>query len=140
LADASARYEEYCHDLGFSLGVAFQTQDDLLDLIATPDTTHKTLFADLRDGTHTLFTQYILEHGSEDDQRQLRGMLGADLGAQDRPRVLELFERSGAVAHGEAQVESHLQQAVRLVEDGPLCTAARDGFMHLIDVIRARSK
>jgi geranylgeranyl pyrophosphate synthase len=104
------------------------------------DTTRKTLFADLRDGTHTLFTQYIFEHGSEDDQRQLRGMLGADLGAEDRPRVLELFERSGALAHGQAQVEAQLQCAARLVQEGPLCVAARDGFLHLIDVIRARSK
>ncbi|HEX8237958.1 MAG TPA: polyprenyl synthetase family protein [Abditibacteriaceae bacterium] len=140
LADASTRYERYCYDLGLSLGIAFQTKDDLLDLVATPDTTRKTLFADLRDATHTLFTQYIFEHGSEDDQRQLRGMLGADLGPQDRPRVLELFERSGALAHGQAQVESHLQSASRLVEEGPLCKAARDGFMHLIEVIRARSK
>jgi geranylgeranyl diphosphate synthase type I len=140
LADASAPYEEYCHDLGFSLGVAFQTKDDLLDLVATPDTTRKTLFADLRDGTHTLFTQYIFEHGSEDDQRQLRGMLGADLGAEDRPRVLELFERSGALAHGQAQVDAQLQCAARLVKDGPLCSAARHGFMHLIEMIRARSK
>jgi hypothetical protein len=67
-------------------------------------------------------------------------MLGADLGPQDRPRVLELFERSGALAHGQAQVEAQLQCAARLVEEGPLCNAARHGFMHLIDMIRARSR
>jgi hypothetical protein len=51
-----------------------------------------------------------------------------------------LFERSGALAHGQAQVEAQLQCAARLVEEGPLCNAARHGFMHLIDMIRARSR
>jgi geranylgeranyl diphosphate synthase, type I len=136
--DASTRIENYCYQLGLALGLAFQTQDDLLDLIGTPDTTGKTLFADLRDGTHTLFTQYIFECGNEKERMELRQILGSNVGAEDRNRVLDLFQRSGALAHGRAQVEQYLQKSQNLIDSGPLCREARDGFNHLIEVLRQR--
>lgn len=140
IEDTSTCLEDYCYQLGLSLGLAFQTQDDLLDLTGTPDTTGKTLFADLRDGTHTLFTQFIFECGTAAERRELRELLGSNLGAEDRERVLDLFQRSGALAHGRAQVERYLQKSQTLIDSGPLCREARAGFNNLVEVIRKRDE
>jgi geranylgeranyl diphosphate synthase type I len=138
LADKSAECEEFCHELGLGLGMAFQTQDDLLDLIGTPATTQKTLFSDLRENQHTIFTQYILEYGSETERETLRQLLGADLQPQDRDRVIDLFESSGAIAHGRATIECYLDRACRAIDTAPLQSEDKQAFYGLAGYIRGR--
>jgi geranylgeranyl diphosphate synthase type I len=138
LAGTGRRHEHYCSELGLSLGVAFQIQDDLLDIVGTPQTTHKTLFADLRDHQHTYFTQYIFEYGSSQEKVELRQLLGADLTANDYGRVLDLFERSGALDHGRERIRRHLDEACLLVENAPFCNPFKDPFRQLIATMRRR--
>lgn len=135
---AESDCDGFCEELGLALGMAFQVQDDLLDLVGTPRTTQKTLFADLRDGTHTLFTQHILESGSEEDIRDLRALMGANLTSDDRERVLDLFTRSGALESGRDIVSRNLQIAGRLINDGTLRQPERDGFCELISLLEKR--
>ncbi len=130
----------FCDELGNALGMAFQVQDDLLDLVGTPRTTQKTLFADLRDGTHTLFTQHILESGDERDIAELRSLMGANLTSDDRERVLELFGRSGALETGREIVQTNLHLAKALINDGTLRAPERDGFCELISLLEARDR
>jgi geranylgeranyl diphosphate synthase type I len=138
LAGASTRIDEFCHEFGAALGLAFQMQDDLLDLIATPDTTQKTLFCDLRDGTHTLLTQYVLECGNSAQRDELRALLGADLGPQDRARVLALFEKSGALATIRDQISQRLREAETLLKNAPLGENERESFRDLIQILSHR--
>ena len=137
---AGGSCDGFCEDFGQALGMAFQVQDDLLDLVGTPRTTQKTLFADLRDGTHTLFTQHILESGIERDIVELRALMGADLTTQDRHRVLDLFGRSGALETGRAIVRRNLDRAQSLLDNGTLREPERNGFCHLISILEARDK
>jgi len=137
LAGTGRQHENYCSDLGCALGVAFQIQDDLLDIIGTPETTHKTLFADLRDHQHTYFTQYIFERGSRLEKAQLQRLLGADLKKADYATVLDLFESSGALRHGRERINRHFDQACLLVEDAPFRTM-REPFHQLINDMRMR--
>lgn len=137
---AAREVENYCHELGLALGIAFQTQDDLLDLVGTPQETQKTQFSDLREGQHTPFTQFIFECGTPREQEQLRLLWNADLTSQDRDRVLDLFESSGALSHGRAQIEHHLNHASGLIETGPLRREERDGLTHLVTSISARGQ
>ena len=138
LAGASTRAESFCREFGAALGLAFQMQDDLLDLVATPDTTHKTLFCDLRDGTHTLLTQHVLECGSAAQRDELRALLGADLGAPDRARVLALFGESGALSAIREQIAARLHEAETLIESGPLGEAERESFRDLLETLARR--
>ncbi|MBV9865135.1 MAG: polyprenyl synthetase family protein [Abitibacteriaceae bacterium] len=139
LAGYSLSYEKFCYDLGLSLGAAFQIQDDLLDLIGTPETTRKSLFSDLREHQHTYFTQYIFEHGTPNEQVKLRQLLGAEVGPADRAEVLNLFECSGALAHGQANIRRHLARACNLIHDSALPIADKTTFYDLIGLIRDRA-
>jgi geranylgeranyl diphosphate synthase type II len=87
--------------LGFFVGAAFQIQDDLLNLEASP-TYEKDVWGDLLEGKRTLMIIHALGHARGRDHRELRRFL-------DRPRagrsaaaveaVRALLYRCGSVAH-----------------------------------------
>jgi hypothetical protein len=64
--------------------------------------------------------------------------MGADLTGRDRDRVLDLFQRSGALEVGRDLVQHNLDRARTLLDDGTLKTTERDGFCHLIALLEAR--
>lgn len=132
LAGQSELMENFCRDFGLSLGVAFQVQDDLLDLIGTTGGAQKTALSDLREGQHTYFTQHIFENGTPAQQNELRELMGADLNESDRPRVLELFENSGALSHGKNIIARHLDDACYLLDHAPARLKQRETFCDLI--------
>ncbi len=132
LAGQSELMENFCRDFGLSLGIAFQVQDDLLNLIGTCGGAQKTALSDLREGQHTYFTQHIFDHGTSVQQNELRAMMGCDLSEADRPRVLELFENSGAISHGKSIIRRHLDDACYLLDHAPARLKERDAFCELI--------
>lgn len=138
LAGQGKQNETWCHNFGLALGMAFQIQDDLLDLIGTPESTQKTLFADLREGQHTYFTQYIFDRGTQGQRLALKAFLGSDLKSADRPRVLELFEKSGALEAGRSDITRHLHEAHLLLESSPIPKAQRGAFCNLLALIENR--
>ncbi len=138
LAGRGVEAEKFCHEFGLAVGLAFQIQDDLLDLTGTPQTTRKTLFADLREGQHTYFTQYVFECGTPAQCEQLRDLLGADLTPADRCRVLSVFEASGALARGRADIERHLKRAQMLLEQSPVPARHRGAFEELLMLMQRR--
>ncbi|HEX8552615.1 MAG TPA: polyprenyl synthetase family protein [Abditibacteriaceae bacterium] len=131
-------FENYFYDLGLALGLAFQLQDDWLDISGAPQNTQKTFLSDVREGQHTYFTQYVFECGTPSQHDELRALLGAELGEADRARVGEFFARTGALAHGKQEIERHLEQARALLENGPLPAAHRDAFLSLIGSLQRR--
>lgn len=120
LAGASDDVFAWCEQFGTAVGRAFQLQDDLLDLTVPAHGTGKTAFSDLHERQHTLFTQYILTHGTDAQRAELQSLFGASLTEADRPRVTALFEQSGAFAYGRKEINHSLATATHLVKDAPL--------------------
>jgi geranylgeranyl diphosphate synthase type I len=139
LAGCGEQCEQFCHDLGLALGLAFQIQDDLLDIVGTSKSTQKSIFSDLRDHQHTYFTQYILEHGTSAQKLKLRDLLGHDVQPEDRLEVIELFGSSGALAHGMTTIRRHLADACCLIHNAPVRLHDRTAFYELIETIQGRS-
>lgn len=58
--------ETFCKEFGLRMGIAFQTQDDLLDIISTDKQLQKTTSLDKSQNQHTYFTYFkSLEAGKE---------------------------------------------------------------------------
>ncbi len=53
---------------GTELGMGFQIQDDLLDVTASAKELGKSPLSDLREGQHTVLTQFISERGTPKDK------------------------------------------------------------------------
>ena len=69
--DEVRRFETY----GLSLGVAFQIQDDILDVIGDADTVGKTLGIDVEKGKMTLPIIHFLHHAPAEHRALLRSLL-----------------------------------------------------------------
>lgn len=138
LAGASKAFYGFCETFGAALGLAFQIQDDLLDLTASVKTVHKTVFSDLREHQHTVFTQHIFEQGTKAERNELCALMDMDLTEAHRPRVEKLFRESGALAHGRARMLEHFDEAERALADLRLSMARKQALHDLLIYIRDR--
>jgi geranylgeranyl diphosphate synthase type I len=140
MAGGSSKLMKFAEAYGFPLGIGFQIQDDWLDLTSKPDEIGKTAFSDLRDGQHTLFTQYITLRASRLARHELKKVFGnKKLTEKDRPRIMKLFEESGAIEHGCMLMEAYFEEAEEAVVSSKLSKKQAEPFLKLVDYIRERS-
>jgi geranylgeranyl diphosphate synthase type II len=94
--------------LGFFFGIAFQIQDDLLNLQAGP-AYGKERDGDLMEGKRTLMIIHALRHATTADRKRLERFLGRDRrrrGAADTGWVWMLLHRTGAMQHARQVAEA----------------------------------
>lgn len=96
---------EALRNYGLDTGLAFQIQDDLLNLVGTEESTKKDFRNDITEGKRTLCVVHALEHS--DKRERLVEILSS--GTQD-PDVLQeavdIMEESGSIAYARAYAEN----------------------------------
>jgi geranylgeranyl pyrophosphate synthase len=118
LAGAPTRLVELLDAIGGHLGVIFQIQDELLDLMgAKPEAPNSHAFVDGKPG---LLVAHALGHASDEDARTLRDIL-------DKPPSLTtdadaaiaraLLQTCGSLAHGADLLEAEQTQVEALARD-----------------------
>ncbi len=107
LAGQLAQRAQWCEALGYATGAIYQLQDDMLDITCLKHSSEKkTAGNDLRDGQHTFFTQYIWEHGSEEDKETLKKFFRHDFTSNDYPEIIRLFSESGALDAARQEIKT----------------------------------
>lgn len=87
-------------DLGLHAGVAFQIQDDLLNLVGNAAAQGKDFRSDVTEGKRTLAVVWALEHLSEAERSELVALLESGTTGENRlARAVELIEAGGGIAH-----------------------------------------
>jgi geranylgeranyl diphosphate synthase type I len=93
--NTSPENDELLTSIGDALGLAYQIQDDLIDIIGTsPDKPH---LQDVANGQHTLMSQHIFENGNPAEQQQLLNAWRKPVSKNDEAALLHLFKESGAI-------------------------------------------
>jgi len=139
LAEGNEEQKKFCQEFGLSLGVAFQIQDDLLDLTSSEEKIKKPVFSDLRERQQTLFTRYILENGTNDERERLRKLHGnPELNESDRDEIFDLFTTSGAFKVGKIEMKKNFDLAKNLAESAPVSNESRQKLLALVQFIRKR--
>jgi len=139
LAGADRRIHRWCETFGTSLGLAFQIQDDLLDLTVPSAVSKKTPFSDLTERQQTVFTQDIREHGTIGQRRELERMMGKRLTEMDRSRVDKLFRGSGSLAAGANGMLGHFTDAEAFVGRSTFSQGMRSELNKLVFAIKNRT-
>lgn len=125
----------FANAFGKELGLGFQIQDDYLDLFGDQAKTGKANFSDLEEGQHTYFTQYLFEHGSEEQIAMLTSIFRQPISISHE-EVITLFEESGAKEAGLVRMREHFDRArVLLRESG----RSEGGFADLLTMIESRT-
>lgn len=123
VAKASPEKIEIFRGLGESLGLAFQIQDDLLDITGDPDRFGKKWGGDILEGKKTFLVVKTLECCNEDEQRWLLDCIHNNNGSSEVVNhVLELFNSYEIIQKTESAVVRYYRRAEELLnafEDSP---------------------
>ena len=130
--------EEFLEDFGKHLGIAFQTQDDLLDIKFDESKTHKSSFNDVQERQQTFFTNYIFFNGSEKDKTILSKYFGKKLSEDNKNNLRKIFEESGAIAYGEKIMQENFNSAKKLLKKQQMDQEYKNIFFKLITIIENR--
>lgn len=128
----------WCTTIGNALGIAFQVQDDLLDLLGDERKTGKRPFKDLAEGQHTIFTAYVRSHGSPEDLKELDAVFGKSVSAESTQTMRDLFERTGAVAYGREMIAAKIAEARTALAEASLDATVRAAWEQLIERMEQR--
>lgn len=96
---------------GTHLGIAFQVQDDLLDLLSPAAVSGKPRGSDLTQGKKTFLVVAAQPLMSREQRVWLMAHFGRSLTGEELDQVEELFRTLGVIARAEALVRDELQAA-----------------------------
>jgi geranylgeranyl diphosphate synthase type I len=106
---------ETLSEYGRLVGLAFQIQDDYLDVISDEENLGKPVGSDIIEGKMTLMVVHALSNASEDDKEEIISILKADEDT-NVDRAIELFEKYGSINYTRDIALDNVDQAKKLLE------------------------
>ena len=123
---------EALRSFGMAAGLAFQLQDDLLNLVGDKESVAKDFRSDITEGKRTLMVVHALANPSVADE--LRGILNAHTAESAQlARAVELMEQAGSIEHAR-KLSLHLAaQAKAQIQDIELDPEAKELLFSMAD-------
>ncbi|MEO8436606.1 MAG: polyprenyl synthetase family protein [Pyrinomonadaceae bacterium] len=119
LGGAGPDAQQRMRDYGMSLGTAFQLVDDLLDFTESEESLGKPTGVDLLEGKLTLPLIYLLENEPAARTAVETAMIDGSYENVSRAELLEVLERSGAIARARRRAYEYAKTARALLETLP---------------------
>lgn len=123
---------------GEKIGMLFQIQDDLLDIIGKPSETKKDMYIDIIKNQHTVMTEYIRKKAQADYSTILDNLV-AGIQAPEEAVVKNLFIESGAVAYAQSLISAYTQECVELIRSHSLDKQDARIFEYIIKLLSHRT-
>jgi len=124
--------------LGKLIGLGFQTQDDLLDVIGDPQKTKKPVMADVSSGQHTLMTSYIERNGTAEQRSILQKYRRNSLAIEAVGQLRTMFINSGAVAHAKEAARAAYNEALQEINASDLKEKTKVNLTALVNYLKER--
>ncbi|NGP89088.1 polyprenyl synthetase family protein [Fodinibius halophilus] len=107
---------EQIHELkytGKKVGIAFQIQDDLLDVIADPEKFGKKRGGDIVEGKKTYLSLLALQRSEGKQHQQLTDLLSAESNTKEEiANVISIFRSLNVIEDTKSAMEYHYQEAI----------------------------
>jgi geranylgeranyl diphosphate synthase, type I len=128
---------ELLRGYGMAAGLAFQIQDDVLNLVGTKESTKKDFRSDLTEGKRTLVAVHALQH-AEDGERLLEilSMRATDPTLLDE--AVAIMRRAGSIDHAQGYAERLILDAKARLEAGLPKSKARELLLSMADFFISR--
>ncbi len=138
LANPDNKMDNFCEDLGTRLGIAFQMQDDLLDIIGDPKLLEKNILRDIAEHQHTFFTNYVFTNGTDNQKQSLAGFFGKEPNEDETREIIKIFQESGAINAGKIEVMKNLEDAKKIIENSSLEEDYKKICFDLVELMKSR--
>ena len=132
LAGCSAHQAQSLYEWGLSSGIAFQIQDDYIDLMADSSKSGKDRASDLRQGKQTLVAILAREKGID-----LSKYRKPDLTAGEIDEAIALLEEGGVLEEVRGIAQSRVERAKSMLSIFPDCDE-KDCLMQITDYFVSR--
>jgi geranylgeranyl diphosphate synthase type I len=140
MAGADASGADTIYEYGKLIGLAFQIQDDYLDLVADEETLGKPVGSDIVEGKMTMIVVHALENGSLGDKQRLIDILSSGNGDEDDVSVaMDIFNKYGSLDYASNLAQKYVGDAKKLLDilnDSP----SKDALISLADFVINREK
>lgn len=123
---------EALRSFGMATGLAFQLQDDLLNLVGDKESVAKDFRCDITEGKRTLMVVHALANPQVNDE--LRGILSAHTTDPELlARAVELMEQAGSIAHARELSLKLVREAKEALAPVELAQPAKDLLFSMAD-------
>lgn len=112
LANQSEERQARLYEFGVSLGIAFQIQDDILDLYGDPESFGKRVGGDILAHKQTLLFIYARNVADATHQKDFNTLLEMEASAEKIDFAKRLFQENGTLAHAKAKMSEYYQLAM----------------------------
>ena len=120
IAGASAEQQEALYQYGLHIGLAFQIQDDILDVYGDPKTFGKAIGGDICCNKKTFLLLTAFEHADAESKAELlQWLMATDRNAEKIAAVRDIYDRLGVREVGEAVMEEHTAIALAQLDKLP---------------------
>ncbi len=116
IAGAKGEVLEELKEFGMALGVAFQIQDDALNLVGDQEKYGKASADDILEGKRTLILLHLLEVAGRSEKDKVVAIMNKGRGSktsQDVSYVLSMIEKHDAVGYARKKAAELLKEALR---------------------------
>ena len=142
LADGTEEDCDTLYDAGVTMGLAFQLQDDLLDVWGDPKTFGKEIGGDIMNNKKTFLLINAMQLATGDDADELRHWLNDPYTTRDDkvPAVTALYERLGVRQLAQDAIAEYNARAVESFNRVKISDEDKQAFIDLANRLAGRSK
>lgn len=139
LGGGSKREVEALANYGLNLGIAFQIQDDLLDIIADENIFGKSIGGDLVEGKKTYLFIRALEKSTGDDRKRMQNVILKNGVRWNQVKLYkELYVRLGVLEDAKNKIKYYSDKALNSLAD--IKETDREIFFWLTDQLIKRTR
>ena len=140
IANSTKEDAQFMYDFGLNLGIAFQLQDDYLDVFADADF-GKQKAGDIIENKKTWLYIKTLQLASDEDRKQLERIYsGLEIDVKEKiESVSNLFKKYEVDRHIEQEIESYTKKALVCCEKSSLSREYLQNFKRLAQELMHRS-
>ena len=108
---------KYFKDYSLALGKAFQIRDDILGIFGDEKKLGKPVGGDIIEGKQTLLVNYVLKHGSGEDKRIIKSLLGKEtISKQELKEFIRSIIDSGALEYSKNKSQRMVKKALSALD------------------------
>lgn len=140
IAGATPAQQEALYQYGLHIGLAFQIQDDILDVYGDPNTFGKAIGGDICCNKKTFLLLTALETADAESKAELlQWLLVSDRKEEKIAAITQLYDRLGVRDAGEAVMEEHTATALAQLDKLPQ-NDATERLRKLAEQLATRNK